>query len=106
MRLRATADLDTREQGPIPERAKNGPLRNVEISERYRSGEGRTPRSPMQADVVIIIAIFALATAGRLWGVVAGYRRSVRRLREQRRQYAEAELFERLERCMQSDRVD
>jgi hypothetical protein len=60
----------------------------------------------MQADLVIIIAIFALATAGRLWGVVSGYRRSVGRLREQRRQYAEAELFERLERCMQSDRVD
>jgi hypothetical protein len=60
----------------------------------------------MPADLVIVIAIVTLAAVGRGWRLAAARRRSGRVLRTRRRRRAEMELFERLERCMQSDRVD
>jgi len=60
----------------------------------------------MPADLVIVIAIVTLAAVGRGWRLAAARRRLRRVLRTRRRRRAEIELFERLERCMQSDRVD
>ncbi len=74
--------------------------------ERYRAAKARKPDVPMQADIVAIVAIVAIATLGRAWQILFAYRQGVRRLRALRRRRAEIELFDRLERCMQSDRVE
>ncbi|MBD5633506.1 MAG: hypothetical protein IAI49_03405 [Candidatus Eremiobacteraeota bacterium] len=60
----------------------------------------------MQADLIAIVIIVALATAGRVWQIVFAYRQNVRRRSERKRQFEERELFDRLERSMQSDRVE
>jgi len=60
----------------------------------------------MPADLVIVIAIVTLAAVGRGWRLAAARRRLRRVLRARRHRRAEMELFERLERCMQSDRVE
>jgi hypothetical protein len=60
----------------------------------------------MHAESLVIIVIVAIATAGRIWQIVFAYRMAAARSRERQRQRAERELFERLERCMQSDRVE
>jgi uncharacterized membrane protein YqjE len=60
----------------------------------------------IQADFVALVIVIALATAGRIWNLTFSYRQAALRLRERRRLLAERDLFERLERCMQSDRVE
>jgi hypothetical protein len=60
----------------------------------------------IQADFVALVVIIGLATAGRVWNLVFLYRQAALRARERRRALVESELFERLERCMQSDRVE
>ena len=57
-------------------------------------------------DSVIIVAIVVIAALGRAWQIFFAYRQGMRRLRERRRQRVERELFDRLERSMQSDRVE
>ena len=52
------------------------------------------------------IQVQAHATLGRALQILFAYRQGVKRLRALRRRRAEIELFERLARCMQSDRVE
>lgn len=66
----------------------------------------RFGRRPVPPDSLVIAAIVSVAVSFRIWQLAFAYRRSIERLRARRRARLEHDLFARLERSMQSDRVE